>query len=387
MKNILAIGYSSRNIVCSARRAGYNVYAIDAFCDMDLAGCAAGSRTIDLGDQRNIKQIDSEMIIGLIESFDVGFDAIVLGSGFEMMDLSHLPCPILNNGPQVMQEVSDKERFAERLGTLGIPHPRIYSSNELGSLQYPLMVKPKYAGGGILNRMVTNRDELCAILDDLSDLSPLMTSDDMLIQDFISGTAASISVLSTKEEACAIAINEQLIGIPWLTELPFAYCGNITPFETPYAEKMCEMAEELVMEFGLVGSNGVDFIISDSGPVVIEINARFQGSLDTVELATGINIFDAHVKAFGGKLPEKPERGQFAARAVLYTDRDVVINKQILDGILKENAADIPNNGHEAYAGDPVTSILATGRSRQDVLENIRNSVFRIRKLLDGMHQ
>ena len=387
MKNILAIGYSSRNIVCSARRAGYNVYAIDAFCDIDLARCAAGSRTIDLGEQMDIKQIDRKMIIELIESFDVGFDSIVLGSGFEMIDLSHLPCPILNNEPQVMQEVSNKARFAKRLVTLDIPHPRIYSSNELESAQYPLMVKPKYAGGGILNRMATNKDELFTILDDLSDLYPPMTPEDMLIQDFISGTAASVSVLSTKNEARAIAINEQLIGIPWLTELPFAYCGNITLYETPYAEKMCEMAEELVMEFGLVGSNGVDFIISNSGPVVIEINARFQGSLDTVELATGINIFNAHVKAFVGELPEKPETCQFAARAVLYTNRDVVINKQVLDGILKENTADIPNYGHKAFAGDPVTSVIATGRSRQDALEKVRNSVFIIRKLLDCAHQ
>jgi predicted ATP-grasp superfamily ATP-dependent carboligase len=386
MKNILAIGYSSRNIVCSAKRAGYNAYAIDAFCDMDLAGCAAGSRIIDPGNQ-DIKQIDREKIIELIESFDVTFDAIVLGSGFEMMDLSHFSCPILNNEPQIMQEVSDKAKFAKRLGKLGIPHPRIYSGNELGSAHYPLMVKPKNAGGGILNRMATNRDELCAILDGPSDLSPPMTPDDMLIQDFISGTAASVSVLSTKDGACAIAINEQLIGIPWLTELPFSYCGNITPFETPYAEKICRMAEELVMEFGLVGSNGIDFIISDSGPVVIEINARFQGSLDTVELATGINIFDAHVRSFGGELPEKPETGKFAARAVLYTDRDVVINKQVLDAILKENTADIPNDGHKAFSGDPVTSVIATGRNRQDVLENIKNRVSRIRKLLDGVHQ
>ncbi|MBN1133585.1 MAG: ATP-grasp domain-containing protein [Methanosarcinaceae archaeon] len=387
MKNILAIGYSSRNIVCSARRAGYNVYAIDAFCDMDLVECATGSRMIDLGDKGDIKQIDREKIIELIESFDVGFDSIVLGSGFEMMDLSHLPYPILNNGPQIMQKVSDKEIFAKKLGTLDVPHPCIYSINELGSAPYPLMVKPKYGGGGILNRVATNEDELCAIFGELSALSPQMTSDDMLIQDFISGTAASVSVISTKNEARAIAINEQLIGIPWLTELPFAYCGNITPFETPYAEKMCEMAEKLVLDFGLVGSNGVDFIISDRGPVVIEINARFQGSLDTVELATGINIFDAHMKAFGGELPDKTETFRFAARAVLYTDLDMVINRQVLDGIVKENTIDIPNDGHRAFAGDPLTSIIATGRKRQDVLRNIMNSVFRITELLDALHQ
>jgi len=387
MQDILVIGYSTRNIVCSAKKAGYNAYAIDAFCDTDLRECAAGSKVFDSANEVDIKTIGREKIIELIDGFNVDFDGIVLGSGFEMMDLSNHSWAVLNNKPQVMQEVSDKEKFAKRLDSLGVPHPHTYSGIEPGSVEYPVMIKPKYAGGGLFNRMAASEEELYLILDELSGLYPPLPAKDMLVQDFVSGTPASVSVLSTGDRALAIAINEQLIGVPWLTELPFAYCGNITPFETPYAKKMCEMAEELVLEFGLVGSNGVDFIVTDSGPAVIEVNARFQGSMDSVELATGFNVFAAHVKAFGDKLPRvQPVVDQFAARAVVYADRDIVINNQMMSGILKEHAVDIPDTGYKAHANEPVTSIIATGKNRHDVLDNVRNSVCQVRKSLEVKH-
>ena len=37
---ILAIGYSVRHIVCSGSRAGYEMYAADAFGDVDTRRCA-----------------------------------------------------------------------------------------------------------------------------------------------------------------------------------------------------------------------------------------------------------------------------------------------------------------------------------------------------------
>ena len=43
MQNILAIGFDTRNIVCSASRAGYTVCSIDAFRDLDLQECAYAS--------------------------------------------------------------------------------------------------------------------------------------------------------------------------------------------------------------------------------------------------------------------------------------------------------------------------------------------------------
>jgi predicted ATP-grasp superfamily ATP-dependent carboligase len=81
-----------------------------------------------------------------------------------------------------------------------------------------------------------------------------------------------------------------MIGVPWLTRMQFAYCGNITPYEGKYTEEMCNISEKLVTELGLMGSIGIDIIVTEDGPEIIEINPRFQGSLDTVELATELTF-------------------------------------------------------------------------------------------------
>ncbi|MGP8320831.1 MAG: ATP-grasp domain-containing protein [Methanosarcinaceae archaeon] len=392
MENILVIGYSTRNIVCSARRAGYNVYSIDAFTDSDLVECASGSQAFDLGKTVDIKTISREKIDELIDSLGVDFDAIVLGSGFEMMDLTSLSCPILNNSPRIMQEVSDKENFAKKLVSMDLPHPHTYDRSIIGNIRYPVMVKPKCAGGGRFNRVFGDVDELNTYLDDISNMGTDtginmdISADDMLIQEYVSGVPLSVSIISTKNSAVAAAVNEQMIGVPWLTKLPFAYCGNITPYKTPYTEKMCRMAEDLILKLGLVGSNGVDFILTGTGPVIIEVNARFQGSMDTVELATGINLFDAHVKAFTGELlPEiqmRPEIKQYAARVIMYAEKRLMINDLAINGLRSEPVVDIPNSGYMADVNEPLMSILHTGTTRDNVMINVKKSVCAVRKII-----
>ena len=394
MQDILVIGYSTRNIVCSGKRAGYNVYSINVFADSDLVGCAAESKMFDPDEVFDVKDISRERIVELIESFGVDFDAIVLGSGFEMMDLGDLPCPILNNSSHVMQEVSDKEKFARKLASMDVAHPHTYHGTDIGTISYPVMVKPKCAGGGIFNRVVWDVGELNSYLDEVSNMGIGMgmgmncgiSVDDMLIQEFVSGVPVSVSVISTKQRAVAVAANEQMIGVPWLTGLPFAYCGNITPYETPYEEVICEMAEDLILELGLVGSNGVDFMLTDEGPVVIEVNARFQGSMDSVELSTGINLFDAHVKAFAGELLKelqlRPAAEHFAARAVVYAEDRALIDEKAMNGLRKEPVVDIPNVGYVAYLNEPLTSVLCIGNTRDDVMANVKESVSNIRDII-----
>jgi len=166
----------------------------------------------------------------------------------------------------------------------------------------------------------------------------------VVIQDYLEGIPSSVSLLSTKKEALSVAVNEQLIWIPWLSRLPFAYCGNITPFRNEQADEMEAFAEELILDFKLLGSNGVDFLITETGPIVLEINPRFQGSLDTVEKAMNINLFEAHVDCFKG-VPSKPKARCFAARGIIYSDRELFIDRQLLEVILDEKGADIPSQG------------------------------------------
>jgi len=384
MQNILVIGFNTRNIVCSARRAGYTVCSIDSFQDFDLQECAYSSALLECRTVQELHQLDVSGIKAQMAGFGLVFDAVVPGSGLETLDHKDFSCPVLASSPEDMQKASDKRYLSKRLETLGIPHPRCYSPEELDAIEYPVMIKPASGGGGIFNRVARNRQELVASLEELHGLNPELTEQTILIQEFLEGTPSSVSLLSTKNEALSVAVNEQLIGVPWLSRLPFAYCGNITPFNTDKVEEMEALAEELVLEFKLLGSNGVDFLVTEKGPVVLEINPRFQGSLDTVEKAMSINLFEAHADCFRGELPEKPDAKCFAARGVMYSDRELFIDRKLMDFILREKGADIPFQGTVAEPDGPLTSLFAYASTREEAVLSLERGANRIKAFIEN---
>ncbi|HEY3362364.1 MAG TPA: ATP-grasp domain-containing protein [Methanosarcina sp.] len=379
MQNILVIGFDTRNVVCSASRAGYTVCSIDAFCDLDLQDCAYASRFLECRTVQELHQLEASRIKAQMAEFGLEFDAIVPGSGLEALDHNEFSCPVLASSPDSMQKASDKLYLSKKLEAMGIPHPECYSTEELDAIEYPVMIKPVSGGGGIFNRVARNKQELLSILEELFSLNPELTEQALIIQEFLEGIPSSVSLLSTKNEALSVAVNEQLIGVPWLSRLPFAYCGNITPFKTDQAEEMESLAEELVLEFKLMGSNGVDFLVSKKGPVILEINPRFQGSLDTVEKAMNINLFEAHAGCFRGELPEKPEAKCFAARGVIYSDRELFIDRKLMNLILREKGADIPSQGTIVEPDGPLTSLFACTSNREEAVLSLKRGANRIK--------
>lgn len=376
MKNILVIGFDTRNIVCSARRAGYNVCSIDAFRDLDLQKCAYASAFLECRTAKELRELETSKIKVLTDAFGVEFDAIVLGSGMEMLDYDCFSCTVLASSPDNVRKASNKRYLSKRLESLGISHPNCYSPDEIDAIEYPVIVKPVSGGGGIFNRIARNKQELIFILDDFAE-------EPVIIQDFLEGTPASVSLLSTKNEALSVAVNEQLIGIPWLSRLPFAYCGNITPFRNNQADEMESLAEKLVLDFNLLGSNGVDFLVTENGPIVLEINPRFQGSLDTVEKAMNINLFEAHVGCFRDELPSKPRANCFAARGIIYSDRELFIDGKLMDVILREKGADIPSQGTKIEPDWPLTSLFSCTSTREDALLSLESGAKRINNFIE----
>ncbi|KAF5415658.1 MAG: 3-methylornithine--L-lysine ligase [Candidatus Methanogaster sp.] len=370
---LLIVGYSTRYVVCAGKRAGYTVYSLDHFGDSDLLGCADKYACFD-------EIANDDELLSVLDRLDWDFDAIILGTGFEYADLGREGYRVLNNPPDIARSTGNKKSFAEKMGSFGLPHPRIYDIDD--DFGYPVMLKPVYGVGGIENRLAYSKEEIRGC------------GNDLLIQEYIEGIPASVSVIATHKDAVAIAVNEQLIGTRWLSAHRFAYSGNVTPFRSEYDCEMREIAVQVVKRLGLVGSNGVDFLITDSGPVTIEVNARFQGTLDTVEHVSGISVFDAHVKAFSGELPEiDPDNDSgtgFAGKAIVFTDYDLVIDKTISKRLVREPIRDIPVIGCKIPAGDPVTTVFCTGRTREQVLDGLKTAAWRIRRLVgdgEGMVQ
>ncbi len=390
IRRILIIGKNTRYVACSAKRAGYTVHVIDRFGDVDLRRCVDGVTVLD-----SHRDISDSKLNEYLKTLDV--DAVVLGTGFETRNVKLSGRALLSNDPAVANRVSDKEWLAKELNKLGMPHPRIYTN---GNIEYPAIIKPKQGIGG----------RLCQIIHE-GDVPP-----DYIAQEYLVGNFASVSVLSTEDDAMSLAVNEQLIGVPWLgATSPFRYCGNITPFNNEHDDEMRQIAEELILHLGLIGSNGVDFIMTRDGPVILEVNPRFQGSLDAVELATGVNLFDAHVQAISGVLkfrrnyncfisggngtlpdfqsgtcrnlkeittpPDVPSGAShrcpiwcmlernvktrcFAAKMVVFATEDMMIRTSLdIDGIV-----DVPHIGSKICTGYPIATALGAGIDRKSAL-------------------
>ncbi|MCZ7357564.1 MAG: ATP-grasp domain-containing protein [Candidatus Methanoperedens sp.] len=365
---ILVIGNSTRGVVCSAKKAGYTVYALDRFGDVDMRKCADKYGFFEGMPERRLYELASAF--GEV-------DSVVLMPGFEKLRFKN----VLNNRLQVLEEVNDKLKIAENFSKMDIPHPETRSLNKASELGFPLMIKPRFGSGGIQNSVL--RDE-----DDLSSFMERSNTEEFIAQEFVEGIPCSASLIGNGDEAVIVALNEQLIGIPWLTRLPFAYCGNITPFNSKFNNEMIQYATRIALEFRLLGSNGVDFMLTEKGVSVLEVNPRFQGSIDTVELSMGINIFDAHVKSFSGELPERGKPVCFAAKAIVYANRNIVINEKISGTLArcmeKGRASDIPQAGWIVRPDEPVVTVLETGKTREIVLEKIGTSSRKIKEITEA---
>lgn len=360
---LLVIGINIRHIACSASRAGHEVHAVDGYCDLDLERCALDMALLS---REGVDGADASDALGRIEELisehieRVDPQAVVLGPGLEEARVKGIP--VLNNPAARVQRISDKLWQARWLERNGFPFIRTVTSAE--DLRFPVMVKPRRGAGGVG----------CRIAHSLSDLD---WQEGLIAQEIVSGRPASVSVIGTGKEALALATNEQLIGESWTGARGFRYCGNITPLN-PSESDIAGMAERIVARLGLLGSNGVDFLLTEKGPAVVEVNCRFQGSLDSVESATGVNLFQAHLNSFQGWLPSTPAIRCSAGRAILYATRPLEIKERLL----LPWTADVPRPGSVIKRDDPILSIMATGSNRGEVLGRMQERAAAIRKMI-----
>lgn len=343
VESVLIIGYNSRVAACSARRAGWEAYSLGHHPDRDLLQCVKR--------HENFEHEPADLR-PFIKNFDVDYYA--LGAGFE--DATELPrSKVLGNDPRIAKNVVNKVWLAKKLEKLGIPQPELFDHD---NVRYPCIAKPIKGGGGHKNFVV-------------HDDSMLPPKDEYFLQELVTGKPLSTCTFSTGSEAVAATVNEILVGVKWLgQDLPYGYCGNVTPYITKFRDQMLEISAKLIPELGLVGTNGIDFVVNKDGVKVLEINPRFQGSLDSVELATGGNVFKAHVDAINGKLPGFKIK-QYGFRAIHFSRG----YNLVAGDLMSRMTADVPFEGEVFKNGDAILTVLGKGMTRGEASANVREKL------------
>lgn len=347
-ESVLVAGYTTRHVASSAKRAGFTVYAVDYFCDADLRNIVD-----DFISFEEVEELDSK-IKEMLERHDV--DYVVTTSGAELLEVPKR----LGTSPKTAKRFMDKKSTQEFFESINVLCPK-----KLESPKYPCMVKTLSGAGGWRNTVVNSDAELKA-WEEFVEYVPYM------MQEYIVGLPASVCCLGTGKDAFALTSNEQILRGG--ENCAFAFSGSVTPCSHPLAERMKTIAEKIVRESGCVGTIGVDFVLTDDEVYAIEINPRFQGTVETVEKSLGVNLFRLHLDACFGKLPsEKIQPKTFAVRKILVAPHDMTIKNDLSD--LKDFITDIPLPNTFFEEGEVMFSVIGSGKNRADAMTSLDKNI------------
>jgi len=376
----LVVGIDTVSVAKSAKEAGYRIYAADYFGDIDLRRiCSGFAAIIKQKRGKSCGKIESklrpeaflEMTKSLLERHEI--DAILLSSGlddfFDVLHGLNDLIPILGNSSEVIERVRRKPGFFEELKSLRIAHPETIIVKDVdeakaaaAEIRYPVVIKPIRGFGGAGIRTAQDSKQI-----ERAFLEASLVSKDLLVQEFINGVHTSMSFLGAEKNVKILTINEQMLGLRFLFQQePFGYCGNIVPlhFANSILGSCKRVTEKISSHFGLKGSNGIDLVISGDGtPYVMEVNPRFQGTLECVERVLGMNLVKSHIDAcLYDSLPTIRERiSTFCTRLILYAPERIVAP----DLTVFPDVRDVPLPGAIIEKREPLCSIITAGKNRE----------------------
>jgi predicted ATP-grasp superfamily ATP-dependent carboligase len=342
-----------------ARRAGQPVVAFDLFGDLDLR--LSASRVVTGG--------------GLSALVDAAVmerpSRVVYGASFEnhpalvaRLSERHV---IVGNTPGALRAVRDPAKVGAALRDAGIPYPRTSGSAPRDPSGRWLR-KPLRGGGGMRVRAWRG--------------GGLRTGE--FVQERIDGLACSAAAVGDGADAVVLGVCEQLVGQRAFGVGGYRWCGNLVPPRLPAGERDALLAQArgicscLTGAFALRGLFGVDLVWDGERAWTVEVNPRPTASLEAIETAYGVGVFDAHVRACGGALPRIEYRcSRSAGKAVLFATEDVVVGDSAR--WLERDVRDVPHPGERIAAGRPVCTLSTTATTPQDAVAGLEEQAARLR--------
>jgi predicted ATP-grasp superfamily ATP-dependent carboligase len=211
---------------------------------------------------------------------------------------------LLGPGVSAIRVASDKTMLPRRLARHGIRHPEtrvlrpgvdpITAAREIG---YPVIVKPGRGAGCEGVRLARSAGELREVLSGHPDRRPL------LLQRYVQGLAASVSLLANGCRAVPLTLNAQRVR----ASRRLFYRGGRTPLDHPLARQAIEVARRTCQALpGLRGYIGVDLVLTAREAIVIEVNPRLTTAYLGVRAAVAENVAELALAACRGVLPAPP---------------------------------------------------------------------------------
>jgi predicted ATP-grasp superfamily ATP-dependent carboligase len=348
-RHVVLAGISTRALAASASRASYHVTAVDAFGDLDLRRTAdvismrpeEGSRFSPMA-----AAVAADQIVGGLACYTSNFENYP--AAVERLMRGRI---LLGNPASVLTRVRDPLLLMRTLSRGGFSTPKTRSSppsdpNGRGSW----LLKPRRSGGGHGTR-VWRRHEVVPRTH--------------YLQQRLDGPPGSILFAADGHKAVVLGISRQIVGDRKFGAGGFRYSGSLLgapatlfPAEPELTELASRLASAVTQEFGVQGLNGIDFIATDGAPCPIEVNPRYSASMELLERAHALSIFQVHEQACRGTLPTRIESERVHGKAVVFARKTIVMG-DTHEWLDDTSLADIPHPGEKIPRGRPICTVLA----------------------------
>ena len=105
------------------------------------------------------------------------------------------------------------------------------------------------------------------------------------------------ALLCSRGKALAISLNKQNVKLA-APEAVSSYEGGAVPFDHPLKHEAFRVAEKVVESFpGLRGYVGVDLVLAEDKPFVVDVNPRLTTSYVGLSRVAGFNVAEAMINA------------------------------------------------------------------------------------------
>jgi len=359
----MLVALSARMLADLARRDGRRVVAFDLFGDLDLRRSA--SRVVKGGGLRAL--VDA--------ATTEPPSSVVYGGSFEnhpalVARLAERHA-VLGNGARTLRAVRDPVRIGAALRDAGLSYPPT-SRTPPPERSGRWLRKPLRGGGGTRVREWRGGALPAGAF----------------VQQRIEGLACSAAAVGDGVDAVVLGLTEQLVGQRAFGARGYRWCGNIVPPRLPAGERDALLGQAraicscLAGAFALRGLFGVDFMWDGECAWTVEVNPRPTASLEAIQAASGVAVFEAHLHGCAGGLPRiEAACPRAAGKAVLFATEDVAIGDSVR--WLERGVRDVPRPGERIARSRPICTVVTTAATPHDALAGLEERAARLRAELE----
>lgn len=347
---------SARAMAESARRAGFEVVALDCFGDADTR--RASRRWIPIAAADTL-EIDGDRLVDELRTLarEEPLQAWVPGAGLESqpqtLERAASVLTMAGTAADEVKRVRDPHAFFAALDAAGIAHPELRASVPDDPRGW--LVKRSGGRGGWHVRPAAS-------------LAGAPLPEDAYLQREGEGVPMSATFLADGRHALMLGINRQLVQR--IGARPYVFRGVIGPVAIPPAAQaeVRRALQRLVAEFALRGLGSLDFLLDGDTVAVLEINPRPPASFVLHE--HGESLIAAHLAAcLEARLPAaKADDARVRGIEFVYARRGLRVDAAALQRLAAwRGCHDLPFDPRAFAAGDPVCSLAAEGDDAQAV--------------------